>query len=295
VLLSASCDIRWCPALVALGLLIVTLTPGAANAQLAAGRSALESAEFGRAIRFFDRAERTERLDRDDLVALCEGRALARFAMGSATRARRDLQVLAALDPGHTFPVEAPPEVAAAFAEVSLASGGPLAAELTWAPAAGGTTLSVEVQHDGLSLVRSVRVHTRVGDGEWSEQEERRVTLEHAEGVVVAAYVELLGARGTVLVRQGTAEQPVVHGAPAAPVAVALPVSDELSGERLAVDLSEQTASGGAAQGSDDVGLAVGLGVGGAALLAAGIVLALVLGTQTNMQTQPSTPLVVDF
>ncbi len=279
-------------AILVLGVLALAWGPRSASAQLAVGRRALESADFQRAIRAFDRAERTERLDRDGLVVLSEGRVLARFALGSPTRAARDLQVLAALDPGHTFPVEAPPEVAEAFAAAVREAGGGLATELAWTPATGGTTLRVEVRNDSLSLVRTVRVHTRVGEGEWRTQEERTVTVEHPEGSVVAAYVELLGARDVVLLRTGTADEPVVHGAPAAPtVAIAVPPATR---EREPV-AAEVPVAATHASASDEVALAVGLGVGAAALLAVGVVLAVVFGSQSSSQTQPATPIVVGF
>jgi len=181
--------------------------------------------------------------------------------------------------------------VAAGLTEAVRDAVGALTAELAWEPGLGGTTLRVEVRHDGPSLVRTVRVHTRVGEGEWTQHDERSVTVEHPEGAVVAAYVELLGARGVLLARQGTLEEPVLHGAPPAPIVVALPEPSEVTDEPVAVEVPVQATQ----DGSDDLVLAVGLGVGAAALVATGVVLALVFGTQASGQTQPTTPLVVGF
>lgn len=270
------------------GALVVGWGVPRASAQLAVGRRALESADFQRALRAFDRAERTERLDREGLVALAEGRVIARFALGTAARARRDLEILAELDPGHAFPVEAPPEVAEALAATVREAGGGLAVELRWEDAPEASTLSVEVQRDAAALVREVRVIARVGEGAWETHAERRVTLAHPPGAVVAVYVELLGPRDVVLRSEGSASAPILHGEPARVGEVlAQPVADERQPRPVVADGSV-AASGG----SDDVALAVGLGVGAAALVAVAVVVGVVLGTQTSSQTQPTTPIV---
>lgn len=243
-------------------------------AQLEAGRRALDEADFQRAVRAFDRAERTERLDRAGLVSLYEGRVIARFALGTRSRAQRDLEILGSLDPEHTFPVEVPPEVGEALATVVRRAGGGLAAQLTWRDDAAGSTLEVEVVRDVASLVRSVRVHTRVGDAPWSESSEREIHLPHAEGVAVAAWVEVLGERDVVLVSEGSAERPNAHGETR--VVVAEPV--------LLIDTSPEAA----ASSDDTLAIALGVGLGGAALLAAAVVLGVVFGTQTSSDTQPT-------
>ncbi|MFO0715136.1 MAG: hypothetical protein U0353_35190, partial [Sandaracinus sp.] len=188
-----------------------------ARAQLAAGRRSLEAADFQRAIRAFDRAERTETLDREGLVSLYEGRIIARFAVGTRTRARRDLQILGELDPTHTFPVEVPPEVGEAFAEVVRSAGGGLDAALSWTDEASGSRLRVEVQRDTASIVTGIRVHTRVGEGPWSSSDAHEVSIPHAPREAVGAWVELLGPHDVVLHTQGSAEAPVLHGAPPPP------------------------------------------------------------------------------
>lgn len=261
-------------------LVLATLAaPARLYAQLDVGRRALENADFQRAIRAFDRAERVDPLDRDGLVSLYEGRIIARFAVGTRSRARRDLQILAELDPTHTFPVEVPPEVGEALAGVVAEAGGGLGASLAWSDVEGASVLRVEVQRDVAELVREVRVHTRAGDGAWSSSTEREVRVAHAEGEAVAAYVELVGARDVVLVREGSAEQPVLHGEPP-PVAAAVEVPVEPIVEP---------------DHGDDVALVVGLGVGGAVLAVALVIVGVVLGTQTSDQTQPTAPIVVGF
>jgi hypothetical protein len=242
--------------------------------QLRVGLRALESADFQRAIRAFDRAERSDTLERDALVSLYEGRIIARFAIGASSRARRDLQALAALDPGHRFPVEVPPEVSDAFAVAVAESGGGLAARVAWSDAGDSSTLRVEVLRDTAELVREVRVHVRVGQGAWSTTTERELRLDR-RGDAIAAYVELVGARGAVLAREGSAESPIVHGLPR------IEVEPE--------DVPSVTSSDG------DAALALGLGIGGAVLAAVAVVVGVVLGTQTSTQTQPMAPFVVGF
>jgi hypothetical protein len=255
------------------------LVPTRVTAQLDVGRRALESADFQRAIRAFDRAERVEALDREGLVSLYEGRIIARFAVGSRSRARRDLQVLAELDPAHTFPVEVPPEVGEALAAAVAEAGGGLSASLAWSDTDGASVLRVEVQRDVAELVRGVRVHTRLGDGAWSSTEEREVRVAHAPGEAVAAYVELVGERDVVLAREGTAQSPILHGElPAAPI----------------VEAPEEAIFEPPSRG-DDVALAVGLGVGGMVVIAVAVIVGVVVGTQTSDRTQPTAPIVVGF
>jgi hypothetical protein len=131
-----------------------------------------------------------------------------------------------------------------------------------------------------VELVREVRVHTRVGDGAWSSTTDREVRVAHAPGEVVAAYVELVGAREVVLAREGSAQSPVLHGEPP-PVAVVV--------EEPIEPIVEPADGGG------DVALAVGLGVGGAVVVVVAVIVGVVLGTQTSDQTQPTAPFVVGF
>lgn len=256
-----------------------------AEAQLVAGRRALERADFQRAIRAFDRAERTERLDRDGLISLYEGRVIARFAVGTRARARRDLQILGALDPAHTFPVEVPPEVGEALATTVRESGGGLGATLTWRDEGEGSTLTIEVARDPAEIVRAVRVHTRVGDGAWSTSAAREVRVAHGEGVIVAAWVELLGERDVVLAHEATEAAPNLHGE-------ALPPPRPLEEEPPIVIEEPPTET---TSNDDALALGLGLGLGGAALVAVGVVLGIVFGTQTSPDTQPSLPMTVGF
>lgn len=277
---------------------IVLLVPRA-HAQLATGRSALDEADFQRAIRAFDRAERSERLDRDGLVSLFEGRVIARFALGARGRAHDDLVRLASIDPAHTFPVEAPPEVAAAFREVVTEAGGGLGASLVWSDGTDTSTLRVTVVRDPGSLVRAVRVRTRVGERVWrTTQVSARggeVPVPHPPELIVSAYAELLGARDVVLGHEGSAEEPVRNREPPRPVVVA-PV--EVAGGDAVVtttDATEETEEAAGGGGGDEVALAVGLGVGGAALVAVAVVLGVVFGGGTSDRTQPMSPIVVGF
>ncbi len=258
-----------------------------AEAQLAAGRRALDAADFQRAIRAFDRAERSERLDRDELVSLYEGRIIARFAVGTRSRAQRDLQILGSLDPQHAFPVEVPPEVGEALATTVRESGGGLGVTLAWSDDAAGSTLTVEVVRDPAEIVTGVRVHTRAGDAAWSEATTREVRVSHGADQLVGAWVEVLGPRGVVLLREGSEASPSVHGE--LPQVITPPVVD------MIVPPPPQEEIAPVASNDDGLALGLGLGLGGAALVAAGVVLGLVFGTQTSSDTQPTLPMVVGF
>lgn len=280
------CQARECrgatrPALLVIALLVGA--PGLVSAQLAAGRRALEQADFQRALRAFDRAERTEALDRDGLVALAEGRVLARYALGSPARARGDLEVLAALDPNHEFPPEAPPEVLEAFAAVREAMGGGLGGDIRFEREGRALAVGVEVRNDRRGLVRTVRLRWRVGEGPWEQRDSNRVVLEDVDGSV-SAWAELLGARDVVLLTLGSEDAPRIHRA-----AVEAQVSAQVALEAR----DEPSHLAPTAQHDDSTDLLVGLGIGGGIALAVGfVVLGVVLGTSSSSETLPMTPMV---
>lgn len=271
-------------ALVLVGSGAIALAPARALAQLEVGRRALHDADFQRALRAFDRAERTETLDRAGLVSLYEGRVVARFALGMPTRARPDLEALASLEPTHTFPVEVPPEVSEALAAVAREAGGGLAIELRWEAGEGRSSLSVSVLRDVARLVQEVRVHVRVGDEAWRVMTGVEHDIAHRHGEPIAAWVELVGPREVVLVHDGSEEQPLVHGAlptlaaPIEPPPV-LPIAPERDREGE----------------SDMLPIALGVGLGAAAIVAVAVIVGVVFGTQTSTDTQPSAPIVVGF
>ncbi|GAB4210365.1 MAG: hypothetical protein OHK0013_30920 [Sandaracinaceae bacterium] len=289
---------------VAVTVVAVTLVPSGVAAQVDVGRRALEEADFQRAVRAFDRAERGEHLDRQELTALFEGRAMARFALGDETGARGDLRALGSLDPEHRFPAEAPPELGAMLAELVRAAGGGLAFALRWSEVTGGSALSVEVQRDAASLVRSVRIHTRVGvRGRWRTEQARSVVVSHPPGVRVYFHVDAIGPGGAVLLELGTRERPLLGGTHEAEAqettsTTAVPIAPEVvvGAPPVAGPSAEPVLEPVAPREDADLPLIVGLSVGGGVLVVAAVIVGAVLGTQGgSLVTQPSAPFVVGF
>lgn len=251
-----------------LAILAIALAPAAAHAQLETARRHLENAEFERAIRAFDRAETSDGLYRADLVAVYEGRAMARWALGQEDDARRDLLALGTLEPDRELPAEAPPDLRRTFTEMPRQA---LAVELDWDDAPGRSTLHVRVENDDAGLVREVRTHVRRGHQPWTTEASRDIDIDTEPGEGIQVWVEAIGPGGAVVAGVGTALAPVVHG-------------------------REPAVSAQVAGGSSDmtpIWLGVGIGAGVAAVVI--IVLAVVFGTQSSNTTQPSAPLVIDF
>lgn len=271
---------RFSLALVAL--LLASLS-ASAHAQIAEGRRRLEMADFTRAVRAFDRAERARTLSRDELLQIYEGRAMARWATGDSRRAGRDLAALAELDPHHGFPPEAPPDLGEAF-DAAAREGG-LALALTFEDETGATTMTVDTQRDGAGLVRSLRTHVRVGTGAWISSTESTVHLVVPEGQPVEAWVEAIGPGGAVLTTAGTESAPVVHGGGA--------VHELVPPEPTPPPVLAATTQEEEHHGSDE-GLWIGLGVGAGVLVIAAVVVGVVLGTSggTSDHTQPDVPVV---
>lgn len=257
---------------------VLAILAGAAPAlaQVDEGRDALANAEFRRAVRAFDAAERGP-LDRAQYVALLEGRALASWASGDVDRARADLTTLAAFDPEHAFPREAPPDLTELFAELVWAREAPIAASALFTP--GGDALTVTVQNDDLGLVSRVRAHVR-SDGDWSivEGEPPTATVPIAPDARRAdAWVELIGPGGAVLATAGSEATPIVW-------------------ERVRAGASAEPSGGAANAPGDDSVLFIGLGVGGALVVVA-IVIAIAIAVSSGGTggTQPGAPVVVGF
>jgi hypothetical protein len=265
----------------AIAALALVLCPRAVEAQLETGRRLLDEADFRRAIRAFDRAERSEDLSHEDLVLLYEGRAMARLANGDDEGAEHDLERLATVEPRHVFPAEAPPELAEALARIAGEHGGGLALELSLGERTGGSVVRVGVLRDPMGLTSEVRLHVRVDGGPWRDVVGTEASLEHGARARIEAYAEAIGPGGAEIARAGTEREPeVLSEEPAA-----LP-EPEVPARALVPD--ESPPSGG-----DDTALIVGLVIGGVALVGLAIGLGVGLGTQgPSDRTQPSAPMV---
>jgi hypothetical protein len=235
-------------------------------APLDRARDLLVDAEFDRAIRAYDDVL-SGPLDRAQYVEALEGRATACWATGREDRARSDLALLAAIDPGHAFPLEAPPDLTALFASIVSERAGPLEIRARWS--AEGS-LVVSILHDDAALAQAIRVHA--GDVYVVERaiEAGETTIEIGARGATSAWVELLGPTGAVLATAGD---------PAAPL-VRAPTPEEIAAADTHGGSGSATPSADADPGADpDRDLWIGLGVGGGVLVAIGIVLAVVVAT----------------
>lgn len=244
-------------------MLALAIAPSSGSAQLDEAHARLASAEFEQAVRAFDRAEQRQELDRDDLIALYEGRAMALWALGEEARARQDLAALGSLEPDHELAPEAPPTLRRAFDDLPRER---LRLEAEWDDAPGRTTLRLEVRGDVAGVTRNVRAHVRRGDGPWTTEESTSIDLDLLPDERVEAWAELLGPGGAVVARAGSASQPLRHGE-----------SFDVVPSRPSEDLTP---------------LWIGLGAGGGVVVLV-ILIAAIAASVPNDATQPSLPIVL--
>ena len=265
---------------------LVLLSSVPVAAQVDEGREALAAAEFQRAIRAFDEAERGS-LDRDAYVSLLEGRALASWASGDETRARVDLAALAEVDPEHTLPLEAPPDVTALFAASVAARAGPLTATATLSPA--GDRVTVTIENDDAVLVWRVRAHVRSQGGPWTTAEAdppaATFPVPRASNAGAQAFIELIGPGGAVLTTVGSRAAPIAW-VPARPRETPSPPEPDV--------LRPPPASSGGEDDSTTLWIWLGVG-GGVAVIAAAILLAVALSGGGVDGAQPTAPMVMGF
>lgn len=180
-----------------------------ASALVDEGRYEEADAEFARVLA-------SERLTRDDLIALYEARALLDHARRDEAGLERTLLALASISPTHRFGPRFPPDLAARFVEIGGRIGGRLQVRVDRAPSPAGVTVQPRVEHDPVSLVREVRL--RVFDAASGRWEDAEPPLTAAPGREVLLFVEAVGPGGAVLARQGSGEEPIrVQGPGAEP------------------------------------------------------------------------------
>lgn len=236
---------------------------------LAEAAAAFERAAFADAVEAYDRAAAGDGLERGEVLALLEGRALARHAARDHAGAERDLAALLSLEPEATLGEMAPPALQRAFARLRGEVTGALAMTSEAARVPDGFVVRARVQNDVESLVRAVHVYWQ-SEGEWEHAEGREVRV--VAGSTLRFYVEALGPGGAVLARHGSADAPERAAA--------------IEGGASPVEAPMEPVS-------DDSGLWIGVGVGiGVAVLAAvAVVIAVVLAPPAG--TQPSAPMVL--
>ena len=244
----------------------------AAHPLLDEGRAHLEQAEFERALASLDRAASTDDLDRADVVALLELRALAHVALADVSALDRDIAALASVAPDHRFPPEAPPELQGML-DREAEAGGQLAVVGAAVTTAAGVRLDAQVEHDAGGIVQEVRIHA-LETGRWR-------TLPAGSTVnarVRSYYVEAIGPGAAVLASHGSAEAPLaVEGRASA-----------------GVDWPDVFGDDEEDDGGGDEGPWLWVGVGAGIAVALGVVITVILLSGPD-GTQPETPVVLGF
>lgn len=259
----------------------LALWPGLARAHpdIDEGRRHLDAAEFEAAVEAFDRAERAERLTRDELVELYERRAVAHHARRSVADMNADLVRLSLLAPDHEPSVEIMPSVRRAFEQARAELPGPLTVSLDVTPGPAGVEVRVEVDGDVGGLVRRVYIFARDRGG-WRRVIGTRLSEPSAPGERHAFYAAAVGPGGVVVASAGSEDRPREVTIPGG--------AGEPGGPPRLVDNPYVDPS---AEGPSDGPGAWPWVVAGAGLAAAvGVVLAIVLAGGTSDLTQPSRP-----
>jgi len=254
-----------------LTVLIALAAAGRASAQspLDGARGHFEQAEFEAALSELDRVEEGDGLTREQLLELLRLRILVELGMGDDGGVRTDVRRLLSLDPDHRLGDSMPPEVHEAAEAIRAELGGVVSVEVEAGPTPTGVRLDAEVRNDPTSLVRQVIVHGRVAHGRW-QRAAPPLTLAPGPGTSVAFWAEAVGPGGAVVATDGSSEVPSTFTTAA---------EDDDGGD----------------QGGGNTLLWVGIGAGGAALVAGAIVTVGLLSGSAGVSdtTNPSFPTLI--
>jgi hypothetical protein len=251
--------VRACAATV--GLLLGLSAPAAAQTCLEQAVNEMRSANFAGALVALEACERAASFSEAELAHYYETLALVRFGTGENAAADEALARLAAIAPSHAFSAEAPPRVRERFAEVAATVARP-ALELEAAAQGDEVVISADVRDDPHTIVRRVRLFARAGAGAWSDREGMELRL-RAGGERVEYYGVAEGLGGAVIAQAGDPQRPLTRQT----AATALPLGGETEEED---------------RGGGSTVLYVVLIVAAVALVAGGITLGVVLGTQSS-------------
>jgi hypothetical protein len=231
-----------------------------------------EQAEFDRALRSLDRAERARNLTRADLVALYRCRALVHAALDSEEAMEADLLRFASLDESGDLGRDAPPRLRRVFERVRERAREPISLNLEVTIVGDGMRLAAEVGNDVAALTREVRLRVK-SRGEWQDAEGSEIVLVSlGEDEVVEYYAEAIGPGRAVLVAEGAHDRP--RRITRAEIAAQ---SDALRTATSVRTLSSPPlADDGAGDSDSAIGWWVAGGVGAAVVIAGVIVIALV-------------------
>lgn len=255
-----------------LGVIAIVASPSgvaALHPDVDRGRALFEEGALDEALAAYASALEAERLTRDDLVSLTEGRILIYYARSWADPLRTELATLAAIDPEHHFGAEAPPELIRAFEEAVERSPGAIAIEVETTRRGSSVRVAMRVRNDVTSSARRVELHARPSGGAF-ETSDGELTLRIGSTPIVEYYAVVYGPGDAILASTGSPESPRQASAV---LATARPPADD----------------------GDSTWLWIGIAAGGA-VLAAGVALVVLFATmepdelQSGMPTYPMVP-----
>lgn len=256
-----------------------------ADASLDAGLAALDEGDFDAAAAAFDAALADDNLSRPELIALLEARAALHFALHDEAALDNDLGWLAALDPGHSFGDNRPPDLARRFVSIEQHHPGALEVTATALPSDAEVLVTARTQHVPEAMEVTLRVCTRVEGAPWRCVDGATAhSPNSASGVFY--YAEAVGPGGAVVASAGSASDPLHLASPGA-TGTGSGADDANAAVDSTVDgssASDETTSGH--------GLALGLGIGGGVVaVALGVVLAFTLGGDRGIHVRTPTVL----
>jgi len=275
-------------------LLPLLLWPASASAEgggasaVAEGRRLAQEARFDQALAAFDRAAASPDLERADLVALLEGRAMVHHARSDDAAFERTARGLASISPDYAPSRQVPPRLARRL-RTATEGVAPLALEATIAREHTAVVIRASLIGDAGELVTRTVVSAKVGDAAYADHVGDPVSIPAGPTEAVRYFVQALGPGGVVLASVGSAASPELvpaeEGAGTEPEATSATVPTPAQTAALSEGGAEAQPTDAQASDSDD-GLPIWpFIVGGvvvAALVAAVIVAFVVPGSDTS-------------
>lgn len=262
-------------------LCLVALLPVAAlaapNPKLAEAKKFLEDLELEKAARALAAAESQPGNDRAQTLEILTLQGIVFGTMNKDAKVRDAFRKLLILDPDAKLTGDQPPRVRTPFYEAKewVAQNEPLQFEAVAGPLGKGTELVVTVRRDTLRLVKKVRFLV----GAEAPQEavvENSAARAFVEAPVTSWRVELLGAKDAVLLEKGPL---TTTGTPVAPKPEAPQVAP--TPEPPPPGAVQAPAAATAPNGMRPVSF----GLGGAAIVAAGVGIALGVSSSSTRQS----------
>ena len=268
---------RWVPPALCLAACLLSAAPALAHPLLDEARAASERADFPAALDALSRLDAADDLSIEELPDFLMTRATVRFALGQQAEMVRDLEALATIAPGYAMSETVAPAIRSSF-DRARARAAPLAIDATARTVPGGIEIRVATPEHARALVRAVRIHTRAAGGDWLRADGPTMLVPVPAGARIEYWVVAVGPGNTHVTSSGSPAAP--HEARAEPA-----TSPRRSAER------DETAAPAAAVADDPGsggGVAWQLIVGGALVLIAGAIVAVVVLTGSDESGAPT-------